>query len=537
MNLAATDFGAADYVIAGGGSAGCVLASRLSEDPDCRVVLLEAGGKGDGFMVNMPSGCYTMLGRPKSDWMYMTEPDPSLNGRQVLWMAGKMLGGGSAINGMMYIRGSRRDYDSWEQDLGCEGWGWNNVQTFFKRSEGFDGAPSQSHSTTGPLGVATPRKIHPLSYAFIDACAEAGLRKVEDYCAGDIDGAFMSFVTQRKGQRSSAARAFLQGVLKRRNLQVVTGALVDKVLIESGRATGVQFQHEGVVKTVAARREVIVSASTTASPAILLRSGIGPTEDLRALGIAVNVDAPQVGKNLQEHASVGTSVFVDIPTTNTRMGPVDLALGVLQYLLVGRGIMTITPVEAMAFLRSRPGLDEPDIKLQFGPFVFDPVSRGPHKRAGTIIYTNVAKPRSRGEIRLRSADPADKPVIDHRLLGDPDDVAALIRGLKAVDRIYHSPSFAAHLQGRIAPAELPADDAAWEQHIRNTAGIGYHPVGTCRMGGDAASVVDPRLRVRGVAGLRVADGSIMPVMPSANTNAPAIMIGEKAAEMIREDAA
>ena len=537
MNLAATDFGAADYVIAGGGSAGCVLASRLSEDPDCRVVLLEAGGKGDGFMVNMPSGCYTMLGRPKSDWMYMTEPDPSLNGRQVLWMAGKMLGGGSAINGMMYIRGSRRDYDSWEQDLGCEGWGWNNVQTFFKRSEGFDGAPSQSHSTTGPLGVATPRKIHPLSYAFIDACAEAGLRKVEDYCAGDIDGAFMSFVTQRKGQRSSAARAFLQGVLKRRNLQVVTGALVDKVLIESGRATGVQFQHEGVVKTVAARREVIVSASTTASPAILLRSGIGPTEDLRALGIAVIVDAPQVGKNLQEHASVGTSVFVDIPTTNTRMGPVDLALGVLQDLLVGRGIMTITPVEAMAFLRSRPGLDEPDIKLQFGPFVFDPVSRGPHKRAGTIIYTNVAKPRSRGEIRLRSADPADKPVIDHRLLGDPDDVAALIRGLKAVDRIYHSPSFAAHLQGRIAPAELPADDAAWEQHIRNTAGIGYHPVGTCRMGGDAASVVDPRLRVRGVAGLRVADGSIMPVMPSANTNAPAIMIGEKAAEMIREDAA
>ncbi len=527
----------ADYVIAGGGSAGCVLASRLSENPACRVVLLEAGGTGDGFMVNMPAGSYTMLGKAKSDWMYMTEPDPSLNGRRVMWMAGKMLGGGSAINGMMYIRGSRQDYDGWEQDLGCEGWGWNTVQTYFKRSEGFAGPPSQSHSTTGPLGVSLPRKIHPLTKAFIEACHEFGLRKVKDYCAGDVDGAFLSYVTQRNGQRSSAARAFLQGAMKRPNLQVLTGAMVDKVLIENGRATGVQFHHEGTIKTIAARREVIVSASTMASPAILMRSGIGPAEDLIALGITVNVAAPQVGKNLQEHASVATSVFVDLPTANTRMRPVDLALGVLQYLVSGRGIMTTTPVEAMAFLRSQPGLAEPDIKLQFGPFVFDPVTRGPHKRAGSIVYANVAKPRSRGEIRLRSADPAEAPVIDHRLLGDPDDVAALIRGLKAVDRIYHSPSFGAHLQGRIVPAELPADDAAWEQHIRNTAGIGYHPVGTCRMGGDAASVVDPHLRVRGVAGLRVADGSIMPVMPSANTNAPAIMIGEKAADMIREEAA
>ena len=527
----------ADYVIAGGGSAGCVLASRLSEDPKCRVVLLEAGGPGDGFMVNMPAGCYTMLGKPNTDWMYMTEPDPSLNGRQVMWMAGKMLGGGSAINGMMYIRGSRRDYDSWEQELGCEGWGWNTVQTFFKRSEGFAGTPGQSHSTNGPLGVALPQAIHPLSHAWIEACAETGLRKVGDYCAGDIDGAFMSYVTQHNGQRSSAARAFLHGALKRPNLQVLTGAMVDKVLIEQGRATSVRFLHDGAIKAIAARREVIVSASTMASPAILLRSGIGPAEDLRALGIPVVVDAPAVGKNLQEHASVQTSVFVDIPTINTRMKPADLLLGVLQYLLTRRGIMTVTPVQAMAFLRSQPDLVEPDIKLQFGPLVFDPVTRGPHKRAGTVVYANVAKPRSRGEIRLRSPDPADAPVIDHRLLGDPGDVAALIAGLKAVDRIYRSPSFARHVQGRIFPVEAPVDDLGWEQHVRNTAGIGYHPVGTCRMGGDRASVVDPRLNVRGVAGLRVADGSIMPIMPSANTNAPAIMIGEKAADMIRADAA
>ena len=526
----------ADYVIAGGGSAGCVLASRLSEDPAVRVVLLEAGGPGDGFMVKMPTGAFTLLGKPAADWMYMTEPDPSLNGRKVMWTAGKMLGGGSSINGMMYIRGSRRDYDSWERDLGCTGWGWTSVQAYFKRSEGFDGPPSQSHSTAGPLGVALPRRIHPLSHAFIDACAEAGLRNVEDYCAGDIDGAFLSFVTQRGGQRSSSARAFLEAALKRPNLQVMTGALVDMVVIENGQATGVRFVHDGVFKTVAARREVIVSASSIASPAILLRSGVGPGEELQALGIAVAADSPGVGKNLQEHASVQTSVFVDVPTVNTRMSPVNLALGVLQYVLTRRGMMTATPVEAMAFLRSAPDLAEPDIKLQFGPLVFDPVTRGPHKRAGIVIYTNVAKPRSRGEIRLRSADPGDAPVIDHRLLGDPDDVAALIRGLKKVDRILQSPSFARHMQGRVFPGELPADDAAWEQHVRGSAGIGYHPVGTCRMGGDAGSVVDPRLRVRGVRGLRVADGSIMPVMPSANTNAPAIMIGEKAADLIREDA-
>ena len=531
------DIMTADYVIAGGGSAGCVLAARLSENPGCTVILLEAGGTGDGFLVKMPSGSYKLLGKPNADWMYMTEPDPSLNGRRVIWTAGKMLGGGSSINGMMYIRGSRADYDSWERDLGCAGWGWDSVQTYFKRSEGFDGAPSQSHSTQGPLGVAYPRKIHPLSHAFVDACADIGLRRVADYCAGDVDGAFIAYVTQRNGRRSSAALAFLAPAMKRPNLTVITGALVDKVLIEGGRAIGLQYVKDGVVQTVAARREVIISASTMASPAILLRSGIGPADELRALAVPVRIDAPEVGKNLQEHASVQTSVSVDIATVNTAMGPLDLAKGVLQYLLFGRGIMSMTPVEGMAFLRSEPGLAEPDIKLQFGAFAFDPATRKPYHKPGIVVYTNVAKPRSRGEIRLRNANPADAPVIDHRLLGDPDDVAALIRGLKAVDDILHAPSFAKHLTGRIAPAERPRDDAEWEARIRNSAGIGYHPVGTCRMGGDDRSVVDPRLRVRGVDGLRVADGSIMPIMPSANTNAPAIMVGEKAADMILEDAA
>lgn len=527
---------AADFVIAGGGSAGCVLAARLSENPAYTVILLEAGGQSDTFRVTMPTGAFTLLGKPEFDWMYQTEADPSLLGRTVTWSAGKMLGGGSAINGMVYIRGSRSDYDDWAA-RGCTGWDWDSVQPYFKKSEAFAGAPGQSHSQLGKLGVTPPRIQHPLTKAFVTACTEHGLRAIDDYCAGDIDGAFANFVTQTNGKRSSTARAFLEEAMTRPNLTVVTGALVDKVVIENGRAVGLRYRRGGEDKFVEARREVIVSASTMASPAILMRSGIGPGEALRQHSIDVVVDALEVGQNLQEHASFSTSVFVDVPTYNSMLTPFGMAKNLLKYLLFKTGVMTAVPVEAMAFLRSTPDLVEPDIKLQFGAVAFDPVKRKPHERPGVIVYANVAKPRSRGEIRLRSADPADPPVIDHRLLGDPEDVAALIRGAKQVEQILQAPALARHVQGKLMPAHSPRSDAEWEHAIRSSSGIGYHPVGTCRMGGDATSVVDPRLRVRGVVGLRVVDASIMPIMPAANTNAPAIMIAEKGAEMILEDAA
>jgi choline dehydrogenase len=525
----------ADYVIAGGGSAGCVLANRLSENPGNTVVLLEAGGTSDGFMNRMPAGGMKMMFGER-DWCHVTEPDPSLNGRRMSWNAGKLLGGGSSINGMIYIRGDRSDYDQWADELGCAGWSWSDVLPYFKKSEGFAGESTGSHAAGGPLGVGLPKMQHPLTKIFIDGCEQYGLRRVADYCGGDIDGAFPMYVTQRDGQRSSAARAFLASAKGRPNLTILTGAMVDKVMIESGRASGVQFRKDGQMQSVQARREVIISSGAICSPAVLMRSGIGPGSHLRSLGIDVKIDAPDVGKNLQEHASFHTTFQVTIPTYNTMMRPLILAREFMRYVFFNDGLMTIVPVEAMAYLRSRPDVERPDIKLSFGLMCHDMKKRKPHTLPGVTVYANVPNPKSRGEIRLRSVDAADKPVIDHRLLGHADDIAAMISGARQVQKIFQTPALSRVTVRGFTPDPIPQTDDEWEQRIRNECGIGYHPVGTCRMGSDAASVVDPSLKVRGVAGLRVADASIMPIMPAANTNAPAIMIGEKAADLILRSA-
>jgi choline dehydrogenase len=525
----------AEYVIIGGGSAGSVIANRLSENPQTSVVLLEAGGRADGFLARMPAAGMTFLGKPDRDWCFQTEPDPSLNGRQGFWSAGRMLGGSSSVNGMIYIRGDRADYDEWAT-AGCTGWDWQSVLPLFRKSEAYDGPPDQTHGTLGTLGVARPRLRHPLANAFVEACGEYGMRKVPDYCAGDVDGAFTMLVTQSKGKRSSTARAFLDAAEKRPNLQIVTDAMVDRVIVEGGRATGVRFLHHGREQIVTARREVILSAGTLQSPAILMRSGIGPAAHLAGQGIAVIRDIAAVGQNLQEHASFHTLFEVDIPTWNNRMTRFGMIREALKYALASRGVMTMVPVEAMAFMRSRPELAFPDLKHSFGLMAMDPTTHKPLSKPGVVVYTNVAKPKSRGEIRLRSANAVDKPIIDHRLLGDPDDIAALVVGARKIQELFTMPALARHTVARVAPETLPQTDAEWEQAIRSSSGIGYHPVGTCRMGGDAASVVDPRLNLRGIAGLRVIDASIMPVMPAANTNAPSIMIGEKGAEMVLEDA-
>jgi choline dehydrogenase len=343
----------ADYVIAGGGSAGCVLASRLSENRANRVVLLEAGGTANGFMNRMPAGGMRLM-FGENDWQHLTEPDPSLNGRRVAWNAGKLLGGGSSINGMIYIRGDQADYDQWAGELGCTGWSWNEVLPYFRKSENFSGEPSQIHGATGPLGVGRPRMQHPLARVFVEGCVEYGLRSIEDYCSGDVDGAFVMYCTQAHGQRSSAARAFLEPARTRPNLTVITRATVDKVLIEDGRATGVQYTSGGQVHTVAARREVVISAGAVCSPAVLMRSGIGPAGHLAEHGITVKANAPEVGQNLQEHASFHSTFQVNLETYNQMMKPLTLAREFLRYVMFRTGLMTIIPVEAMAYLRSKP---------------------------------------------------------------------------------------------------------------------------------------------------------------------------------------
>lgn len=525
----------ADYVIAGGGSAGCVLAARLSEDPRNRVVLLEAGPPSAGwFWGTVPAGFSRSIASPDTNWFYTTEPDPTAGGQRIFWHSGKVLGGGSAINGMAYIRGARYDYDRWAQ-LGCVGWSWNDVLPFFRRAETFEGRSSQSHGSTGPLGVAPPRVLHPIAPAFISAWKEHGLPMVEDYCAGDIDGAFLNYSTQRRGRRSSTASSFLAEAKRRSNLQIVTGALVDRVLFDGRRATGVVYRKDGAEHVLHADAEVIVSAGTVQSPAILMRSGIGAGQQLRDCGLEVVAEAEDVGRNVHEHSSVHVSRLVDTPTYNSIHNPVRLGWEGAKYVFFRRGMLATGAVHVMAHARSKPDLPWPDIKLSLLPFCSDPETRRPHKQPGVAVSINNMFPKTRGQIKLRSNDPGDKPIIDYRLFEHEEDLQVMRAGVRLVERLFERPALAAHVTAPLFPPRPDLDDAELDALIRSHASVGFHPVGSCRMGADSKAVVDPSLKVRGVEKLRVIDASIMPIMPSANTNAPTIMIAEKGAELIRNN--
>ncbi|HEY1561632.1 MAG TPA: GMC family oxidoreductase N-terminal domain-containing protein [Caulobacteraceae bacterium] len=530
-------FAQADYVIVGAGSAGTVLANRLSEDPNTSVILLEAGGKADSFMVQLPVGFLTLLLKKEYDWSYPAESDPTLGGRSWVWSAGRMLGGGSSINGQVYIRGVRQDFDEWAA-AGATGWGFQDVFPYFLRSEHWEGPPSQAHGASGPLTVTQIRDPHPLCFAFLDGCEEIGLPRLPEYNDGADHGAFLSQTNQRDGWRCSTEKAFLRPIRNRPNLQVITDAEVETVQFDGARASAVQARVAGQSQTVSAAREVVVCAGAMGSPALLMRSGIGPADALAKRGIAVVADSAGVGENLQEHSASATSRFVNRPTLNNETAPLDMARHFARFFWNRKGPLGAPAVQAMAFASTRDDLKRPDVQLHFMPLVYAavgvgdsmPVRMGMPVCSAVTVSVSLCKPKGRGQVVL---DDQLRAKVRHQALREPDDVRTLIAGLRLVDRLFDAPALASIVTGRMSPAKPLETDQAWTDYLRENLNTTWHAVGTCRMGSDEAAVVDPQLRVRGVQGLRVVDASVMPTPTSGNTNAASIMIGEKAAEMIR----
>ena len=526
-----------DYIIVGAGSAGCVLANRLTEDRRSRVLLLEAGGSDRSPIIKMPAATDLYgIGNPRYDWRYITEPDETRYGRRDLWPRGKVIGGSSSINAMVYMRGQASDYDSWAQE-GNPGWSYREVLPYFRKSERNEGGADTYRGGEGPLRVSNLRTAHPLADLFIAAAQTTGIPLNPDFAGARLEGVGPIQATQRRGWRHSAADAYLAPARRRANLCVRTHAHVSRINIENLRATGVTYlESGGTTREVRAHREVVLSGGAVASPQLLLLSGVGPAAELQPLGIRCVHDLPGVGENLQDHVGVYLNYLVDQPTYNSEKRLWRKALHGANWLLFGRGPGTTPGALAMAFVRSRPEIPDPDLQLHFTPVGYkltpdelivlnDPV---------VTAIPNVNRPASRGRLTLASPDPRDHPKIFPRLLEHPDDVAVLRRGCEILRGIFAAPPLAEHVRAELAPGPEVDSPAAWEDYLRRDSITIFHPCGTCRMGNDAGAVVDSALRLRGIASLRVIDASIMPHLVSGNINAPTIMIGEKGADLIRK---
>lgn len=527
----------ADFVVIGAGSAGCVLANRLSTDPSNKVVLLEAGGRDWNPWIHVPVGYFKTMHNPSVDWCYRTEPDPGLNGRQLDWPRGKVLGGSSSLNGLLYVRGQPEDYDRWRQ-LGNTGWGWDDVLPLFKRSEGQTRGADDFHGGEGPLSVENMRLTRPICDAWVAAAQNAGYPFNPDYNGKTQEGVGYFQLTTRRGRRCSSAVAFLHPVKNRENLEIITKAMTKRVVIENGRATGVVFQKPGGGETlVRAKREIVLSAGAIGSPQILMLSGIGEAEQLRQHGIDIVADLPGVGKNLQDHLQARLVFKCKEATLNDEVRSLmnQMRIG-LKYILFRAGPMTMAASLATGFLKTREDLATPDIQFHIQPWSADSPGEGVHPFSAFTASICQLRPESRGEIRLKSADASTYPTIHPNYLATETDRQTIVEGIKVALRIAEQQPLAGKISERFRPGPDENSDEELLEWARNWSTTIYHPTGTCKMGSDARAVVDERLRVRGVAGLRVADCSIMPEIVSGNTNAPAIMIGEKASDVILEDA-
>jgi choline dehydrogenase len=535
-----------DYVVIGAGSAGCVVANRLSADPARSVLLVEAGGRDRHPLVQLPMLMGKLMHSRIYNWHYETEPEPELDGRRIYWPRGKALGGSSTINGMIYVRGNRWDYDRWSQ-MGLSGWSYEEVLPFFRKSEGHVQRRDGFHGADGPLTVTRARGRNPLFQAFVEAGRQAGYPVNDDFNGAEQEGFGRYDFTIRKGRRCSTAKAFLRPILGRPNLTVLTHALTRRILLEKGRAVGVELSVAGTPRRVTARREIILSAGAVNSPQILMLSGIGDEAELRRHGIATAQHLPGVGQNLQDHVDVCLVYEVTRPVTLYHDLRADrLARAVLQGALLGEGVATTFPYEAGAFLRSRPGLEAPDIQAHFMPALEKTANlhwpnllrrERVEEKHGITIRVGPVNPESRGRIALRSAEPADPPLIYANYLQAEFDKRTAIAGVEMMREVMAQPAFA-DLRGReLAPGPDVRSESQLRGWLKQAGGTTLHPVGSCKMGNDAMAVVDAELRVHGVAGLRVADASIMPIISSGNTNAPTIMIGEKCADLVLREAA